>query len=64
MKSYIIGQSQNISASQNFLCDGRRYDIKSLDFGEVAEAVFWQYKVNRKIRGYRFTEFTLGKIAK
>jgi len=41
-----------------------RYDVKSLDYGEVAEASFWQFTIRKRIGSHLITEFTVGKVAK
>jgi len=41
-----------------------RYNTSTLDYGEVAEAAFWDFKFEKKIGCYTITEIFTGKIAK
>ena len=41
-----------------------RYDTPTLDYGEVAEAAFLDYKFKKKFGSCSFTELHVSKIAK
>ena len=41
-----------------------RYDASTLDYGEVAEAAFSDYKFRKKFGSFSFTEVHVSKIAK
>lgn len=52
------------SVYHNWMSCSCRFGATTLDYGEVAEAAFLDYKIKKRIGSFHFTEEHISKIAK
>ena len=43
---------------------GYRFDKNTLDYGQVAEVTFWEFRFKKKIGSYELDQIRSGRIAK
>lgn len=46
------------------LLHSNRFDKVTLDYGQVAEVTFWEFRFKKKIGPYTINQFKVGYIAK